>query len=893
MSFLTGTFLFAMIAAAGPTLIHLLNRRRHRTINWAAMDFLRDAVRRNKKLVELRDIILLLVRTLAIVLFVLAMAQPFVQKSSTWWVVVGGFIAGMLGVAAMIYGQQTQKQSAMYTGGGLLGLGIALFVFAMAQRDESATAAYSGEPVHAVIVLDNSLSMGFVELDKSLLDAAKDKARAFIESLPRGSDVSIIPLCGQDDWHLRNVDSTQEDALDTLDQVRLVDRAARAADGAEAARDALRVASHIPTKRVVFISDMQRDTWSPDSLRKTLEELGSVQVVQVVPGSGRQAVRRGNSWVSEFRLRDGVADGQSPAVFLAAIRHMGDEPRPRVRVALKINDLVVEEQHVDLQPGQVQRLQFKHKFDSAGTGAEPLFVRAKLELDAKEPLMDDNFRELVVPVVAEVPVVFIDQYGERERTKENRFGETYFLRRVLTRRTPQQSAADKPLVAVRHLSAELVSKDELKDARLAVVAGVTAPSPELVQTLREFVEQGGQLFLAAGAEFDPRAWSQLAWLDGAGILPAPLKPEPFGKVPSATASASQEFATFRLEPASMKGEAVDLDMEPSEQLDLFATPYFYKAVLVDTAGIDDFVKAEKARLEASAKAREEHEAAERNWAQLERSGKLTPQEAARRDAARAKMEALSPHWLTWSDTVAPRDAAKTLDEQILQSRPRILGNYDNGEVFAMRRDIGKGRVVMITSGAHPIWNTIAIDHSVLIFDQMLLSLLTRSLPDRNYGAVPAIPVRIDSRDQAARFDLLTPGATDKDAVPVRVDPLGENAYGLRLTSIGQRGTYELRRLGLRGDDATVNREWKMLFAVNGPTEESELISYDQQEFSEAFALPKVRWVPLDGVISLEGEAYIGHNLWKMLLWGAIICLVIEMIFLAMPYLFAKEEAKEA
>ena len=853
------------------------------------MDFLREAVRRNKKLVELRDIILLLVRTLAIALFVLAMAQPFVQSKSTWYIVVAGFITGMLGVAVMIIGQQTRKNNAMYAGGSMLALGIALFVWALAQPDESNIAAYSGEPVHAVIVIDNSLSMGYVELDKSLLDAAKEKARVFIDMLPRGSDVSIIPLCGQDEWHLRNVDSTQEDALDTLDQIQLVDRAARAGDGAEAARAALKEASHILTKRVVFISDMQRDTWSPDSVRKTLEELGSVQVVQVVPGSGAATTRRANSWVSEFRLRDGIADAESPAVFLATLRHTGDEARPRVRVSLKINDVVVEEQHVDLQPGQMQRLTFKHKFDSAGTTGEPLFVRARLEIDAKEPLTLDNFRELIVPIVAQVPVLFVDQYGERELPKQGRYGETFLLRRILTHRAPQQSAADKPLIEVRHRSADLVSKEDLKDVRLCVVAGLTSPSPELVQLLREFVEQGGQLFLAAGAEFDPRAWSSFAWRDGAGILPAPLKPEPIGKVPTATASAGQDFPSFRLAPASMRGEAVDLDMDIAEQRDIFSTPYFFKAVAIDTSGVEEFMKVEKVRIEEKRKLLSEHETAERNWAQLERSGKLSATEAGQREAARARIESLSPRWLTWSNPIAMDDTGKSVDELVAQSRPRVLGLYDNGEVFAMRRDIGKGRVVMITTGCHPVWNTIAIDHSVLLFDQLMLSMLTRSLPDRNYEAVPVIPVRVDQRDQAARFEVLAPG--EADALPVRVDPLGENAYGLRLTSIGKRGTYELRRLGGKGDGSTASADWKMLFAVTGPSEESELISYNQAEFTEAMALPKVRWVGHDGAISLEGEAYIGHTLWKMLMWGAVICLVIEMVFLAMPYLFTKAEAE--
>ena len=110
MSFLTGTFLFAMIAAGGPLIIHLLNRRRHRVVHWAAMDFLREAVRRNKRIIELKDIILLLLRTLAVALFVLAMAQPYVQSKSIWWIALAGFAAVLVGVGVMIYGASAQRK---------------------------------------------------------------------------------------------------------------------------------------------------------------------------------------------------------------------------------------------------------------------------------------------------------------------------------------------------------------------------------------------------------------------------------------------------------------------------------------------------------------------------------------------------------------------------------------------------------------------------------------------------------------------------------------------------------------------------------------------------------------------------------------------------------------
>ena len=53
---------------------------------------------------------------------------------------------------------------------------------------------------------------------------------------------------------------------------------------------------------------------------------------------------------------------------------------------------------------------------------------------------------------------------------------------------------------------------------------------QIVSLLREYVQQGGQLVVAAGAEFDPAYWNSAAWLEGQGILPLPLAVEPIGEV---------------------------------------------------------------------------------------------------------------------------------------------------------------------------------------------------------------------------------------------------------------------------------------------------------------------------------------------------------------------------
>ena len=78
MSFLHPLFLIALAGIAVPVLIHLLRRKKSRPVSWAAMRFLRQAAEVRKKRVKLEDLLLMLLRCLALAVVVIALARP-------WW----------------------------------------------------------------------------------------------------------------------------------------------------------------------------------------------------------------------------------------------------------------------------------------------------------------------------------------------------------------------------------------------------------------------------------------------------------------------------------------------------------------------------------------------------------------------------------------------------------------------------------------------------------------------------------------------------------------------------------------------------------------------------------------------------------------------------------------
>ena len=68
------------LAIMSPFIIHLLNKRRFKIVNWAAMDFLFDAEKKNRRRVKLENFILLLLRCLAMLLLGLLLARPFLPS---------------------------------------------------------------------------------------------------------------------------------------------------------------------------------------------------------------------------------------------------------------------------------------------------------------------------------------------------------------------------------------------------------------------------------------------------------------------------------------------------------------------------------------------------------------------------------------------------------------------------------------------------------------------------------------------------------------------------------------------------------------------------------------------------------------------------------------------
>ncbi|MEX2027194.1 MAG: VWA domain-containing protein, partial [Pirellulaceae bacterium] len=762
----------------------------------------------------LRDILLLVLRTAAVMLFGLALARPY-----------------------------------------------------FSERRESSSDRL---PVHAIVLLDNSLSMGYESLEGTLLTKAKDKARAYIDRLPPGSKISIIPVCGSRDGYSPDPYDIKEAAIEALDKIETVDRSATFLAAVGLARQASGAAPLL-AKRVVFLTDEQQANWrglSDDQLK----DHPPMQVVDVSSPSPR------NTWIADLSVQDGLADIETPTTIVVKIEYAGLESGRSVPVKLYLGDSVIGEKLVTLSPGEGgQEVDFQHVFSGLTEMPEPdrpVFVTLRASIDRDELPADDE-RFLAVPVVAALPVVFVDQYGaEDEDPIRFRFGETLRLRKLLAPKAVREDAP-RQVVKIRHLRAGELTQETLSDARLVVVAGLPTIEEDAVELLREYVKQGGQLVIAAGGEFNPRAWNDAAWKDGGGILPAPLASEPIGEIP--------EVAGARLVPFFLSYESLAAEdyfhltgLGEQELRDLYAEPFFFKAAQVnaDEETLKAWREAETKRVSEALALVADVESRRRELEAKTKDDVVSAADQRALQELEAELRDVRPQWLLWAgadsepalSASTPEDRQRAVAAHVRQEEPRVLARFDNAQKspFLVERQIGAGKVVFAASGISSSWNTLLTTNATVIFDRLLRGMVEQTLPRRNFSPRERLTLPLVSDEHDLIVALTRPQAAT--AEPLDIGYISGEQRGVTIGGLYQRGVYRVsayrsQPVSVDNSQAADKPLWELPLAVGGDAEESNLMPLSPQKLDELSQTANLRFVAPGEEISLAGATIRGQNYW--------------------------------
>lgn len=716
-------------AAAGVILIHLLHRRRFRVVHWAAMEFLLQAARRSRRMIELRDWLLLLLRVACLLLFAIGMARPH-------------------------WGRPGASGSRVAT--------------------------------HLLLVLDNSLSMNYQLLGRSLWAEAQDRAQAILKDLPPESRVSVVPLVRAPTEVVRCDFGPPEEAADVIGALFPLDRSGDLRAALTEIADLCRRFPDPRQKRIVILSDFQRSQSGMAGLAQLVQDLPvTPEVIPIQPDVPE------NTWISRVWIPERYLQPGGSVRVRAWVRHEGSKPREGVLVRLLVRGNVVATQPVDLQPGQEREVEFPpYSLSVLAQQTELSWLDIQVSLPP-DSLEDDNTATILLPVFKTSPILFVDQYGRNEDPAAGRYGETFFLRKLLA--TSFEEAAFG-------LVGQAVTLDELSPSRLGntrvlVVAGVRDPAPRL-DLLAHFVREGGNLVVAAGGEFDPVAWSR-----GCGppyeILPGRLLPHFHGWLPLPGVT---RLEPFQLDVSSLQDPCFRIEEFDDTELARFYQPvFFFQAVEVELAqssGQSSLTSAkpasetttQAASLAATSGSRE------RSWLMwrwdLQRE-KILPEKIAENASTQTP------------DTTRPGQHSSKAEVQ-------VLARYNNGLPFMLERQVGEGRTIFITSGLFRDWNTMCASYAVVVFDRLLRRLVDVTCPRRNLATSDLFRLAVD--DPAGEsWQLVGPDGEMRPLVP---EALEARRYGIMIRGFPRRGLYHLVRYeGSGGGGPSENRGG---FGANAP-----------------------------------------------------------------------------
>ena len=426
MTFLSPAFLWALAAVSVPLLLHLVRRRKIRVIRWAAWQFLVQSQERLRRRLRLEQMLLAVIRALIIGLIVLAFARP-----------------------VMLVGQS-----------GRLGGGDA--------------------PIHAIIALDNSASMGFERAGRTDFDRARAAADQIIARTLRPGDVASVVLASSSPKAI--VKHPSHD----LESVRKAIRSARlsgfATDYARVAQACLAIceASRTPRREVFIVTDSQRSGFgeTPDpkvaEIWRKVAQVARVTWVRVAPET-----RPNVSVMPPSLSRDFVTQGTPVRVEADVVNRSGSD-LASATVRLEVEGRTAGAMPLSIPRGRTARAAFTHTFSRSGT------AYGRIVLDRPDGLAADNAGWLAVRVRSALRALIV---GPTEAAPSP--PDTLYIATALAPAGASESAASQVLATVRNTVAGAGAP--LRSFDVIVLAGVPSLSASEVSALRKHVEAGGGL----------------------------------------------------------------------------------------------------------------------------------------------------------------------------------------------------------------------------------------------------------------------------------------------------------------------------------------------------------------------------------------------------------------
>ena len=344
MSFLSPLLAWGALLGLIPIIIHLLNRRKFRRVDWAPMRYLKLTVQRNRRRIQVEQLLLLLLRVAAIVLLFFYLARPVVNPTG---------LEGWLG---------------------------------------------SGGRSSQVVLIDDSLSMGYGGGASPAFRQAKETAAALVAAARPQDRFTVLAASAPKAPVIHEVEGTRRE--DLAGGVAAIPQSAVHASWPlvfEGVDEVLRSCTY-PTRQLTILTDLRKAGWDAGvaPVASRWEEQGVR--VRIVDVGAEDSV---NVALRSINPLDRTILAGAESRWEAEVRN--DSPRllSGVKAILKVDDKPTEVRLPEIAPGQSARIPLTVQFPGVG----PHDLSFQLPEDG---LPGDNQRWAAVPVKDSLLVRLVD-----------------------------------------------------------------------------------------------------------------------------------------------------------------------------------------------------------------------------------------------------------------------------------------------------------------------------------------------------------------------------------------------------------------------------------------------------------------------------------------------------
>ncbi|MEW5799387.1 MAG: BatA domain-containing protein [Bacteroidota bacterium] len=350
MTFLNPFVLFGLAAAAIPILIHLLNKRKLRTIEFSTLTFLKELQKNKMRKITIRQWLLLLLRTLIVILLVLAFSRPALK---------GNF--------------------------GTIG---------------------SHAKTSLLIILDNTASMVLHNEKGTYIDQAKEQALQIVSMMEENDDAIILRLS---DLPTLTMESPSHDRqkLQSIIRETSVSIIHRTIDDALRSGSTVLQRSKNINKEVYILTDGQRSTLRTLKNSNTKTETAFEQNVKFF-FSGVSSTQHHNVGIERVSILSALFQAGRSVTISAVIKNYGTSRTENHLASMSVSATRVMQKSISLDGGETGTLEFAFTPDRTG------FITGTIDLEDDEFETDNRrYFSLYIPDRISITLVSADDAHAR------------------------------------------------------------------------------------------------------------------------------------------------------------------------------------------------------------------------------------------------------------------------------------------------------------------------------------------------------------------------------------------------------------------------------------------------------------------------------------------------